>query len=67
MARAKKAAAGKLKVTLVKSTIGSSPYQKKVVESLGLGKLNSVAELPNTPATLGAINKVSHLLKVEEA
>ena len=66
MPKAKKAA-GMLKVTLVKSTIGSTPYQKKVVEALGLGKLNSSVVLPNSPATLGAVNKVSHLLKVEEA
>ncbi len=59
--------ADKIKVTLVKSTITSTPYQKKVVKSLGLGKLNSSAELPNTPATMGAVNKVAHLLKVEEA
>ena len=56
-----------LKITLVKSIIGSTPYQKKVVKALGLGKLNSSVVLPNSPATQGAINKVSHLLKVEEA
>ena len=56
-----------VKITLVKSTIGSTPYQKKVVESLGLGKLNSCVVLPNNAATLGSVNKVSHLLKVEEA
>lgn len=59
--------ANMLKITLVKSTIGSSPYQKKVVEALGLGKLNSSVVLPNNAATQGSINKVSHLLKVEEA
>ena len=56
----------KIKVELIKSTIGSSPYQKKVVESLGLGKLNSSNILPNNAATLGACNKISHLLKLEE-
>ena len=59
--------ANMLKITLVKSTIGSSPYQKKVVEALGLGKLNSSVVLPNNASTQGSINKVSHLLKVEEA
>lgn len=59
--------ANMLKITLVKSIIGSSPYQKKVVEALGLGKLNSSVVLPNNAATQGSINKVSHLLKVEEA
>ncbi len=55
-----------LKITLVKSTIGSTPYQRKVVEALGLKKLNHSVELPDTPQTRGAVNKVSHLLKVEE-
>lgn len=57
---------GKLKITLVKSTIGESPYQKKVVEALGLRKIRQSVELPDTPQTRGAVNKVSHLLKVEE-
>lgn len=57
---------GKLKITLVKSTIGESPYQKKVVEALGLRKMQQSVELPDTPQTRGAVNKVSHLLKVEE-
>ncbi|MBR0440336.1 MAG: 50S ribosomal protein L30 [Firmicutes bacterium] len=55
-----------LKITLVKSTIGSTPYQKKVVAALGLRQLNHSVELPDTPQTRGAVNKVSHLLKVEE-
>ena len=57
---------GNLKITLVKSTIGETPYQKKVVKALGLTKLNKSVELPDTPQTRGAVNKVSHLLKVEE-
>ena len=56
----------KLKITLVKSTIGETPYQKKVVEALGLRKIRQSVELPDTPQTRGAVNKVSHLLKVEE-
>ncbi len=58
--------ADKLKVTLVKSTIGASPKQRKVVEALGLRKTNSSKELPDSPQTRGAIEKVKHLLKVEE-
>ena len=54
-----------LKITLVKSTIGATPYQKKVVEALGLRKLHHTVELPDTPQTWGAVKKVSHLLKVE--
>ena len=57
---------GNLKITLVKSTIGETPYQKKLVKALGLTKLNKSVELPDTPQTRGAVNKVSHLLKVEE-
>ncbi len=56
-----------LKITLIKSTIGSTPYQKKVVEALGLRKMHQTVELPNTPQTRGAVAKVSHLLQVEEA
>lgn len=58
--------ANTLKITLVKSTIGANPKQRKTVEALGLRKLNSCVELPDNAATRGAINKVSHLLKVEE-
>ena len=57
---------GKLRITLVKSTIGETPYQKKVVKALGLRKMQQSVELPDTPQTRGAVNKVSHLLKVEE-
>ncbi len=56
----------KLKITLVKSTIGSKPHQKKVVEALGLKKIRQSVELEDSPSTRGAIAKVSHLLQVEE-
>ena len=55
-----------LKVTLTKSVIGASPLQKKVVEALGLRKLNHTVEKPDTPQTRGAIEKVKHLVQVEE-
>ena len=58
--------AGKIKVTLTKSTIGASPKQKKVVEALGLKKRHQSVELVDSPVTRGAVNKVSHLLTVEE-
>ena len=58
--------ADKVRVTLVKSTIGASPAQKKVVEALGLRKIRQAVELPNTPQTRGAVAKVSHLLTMEE-
>ena len=58
--------ADKLKVTLVKSTIGAIPKHKKTVEALGLKKLNKSVELSNNAATLGMVQQVRHLVKVEE-
>lgn len=58
--------ADKLKVTLVKSTIGAIPKHRKTVEALGLKKLNKSVELPNNAATLGMVQQVRHLVKVEE-
>ncbi len=58
--------AQKLKITLVKSTIGAVPKNKKVVEALGLRKLNKSVELPDNAAVRGMIAKVGYLLKVEE-
>ena len=59
--------ADKLKITLVKSTIGAIPEHKKTVEALGLRKLNKTVEMPDNPAVRGMIHQVSHLVKVEEA
>lgn len=58
--------ADKLKVTLVKSTIGAIPKHKKTVEALGLHKVNKSVELPNNAATLGMVQQIRHLVKVEE-
>ncbi len=55
-----------LKITLTKSTIGATPKQRKVVEALGLRKMHHSVELADTPQTRGAIEKVTHLLTVEE-
>jgi len=55
-----------VKITLTKSTIGASPKQRAVVEALGLKKMHKSVELADTPATRGAIAKVSHLVTVEE-
>ncbi len=55
-----------LKVTLVKSIIGRPAKHRKVVVSLGLTKLNRSKEFKDSPAIRGMINKVSHLLFVEE-
>jgi len=58
--------ADKLKITLVKSTIGAVPKHKKTVEALGLKKLNKTVEMPDNAATRGMIQQVRHLVKVEE-
>ena len=58
--------ADKLKITLVKSPIGAVPKHVKTVEALGLKKMHKSVELQDTPATRGAIAKVSHLVTVEE-
>ena len=58
--------AGKLKITLVKSTIGAIPKHRATVEALGLRKLNKTVELPDNDAVRGLIWHVRHLLKVEE-
>jgi ribosomal protein L30 len=67
MAKAKKTEAGKIKVTLVKSTIAVLPQHKKIVEALGLKKINSFKIHQENPAILGMIDKVSYLVKVEKA
>ncbi len=54
-----------LKITLIKSQIGALPKQKKILEALGLRKLNSSTVQQNNPAILGMIEKVSHMVKVE--
>ena len=55
-----------LKITLVKSTIAHLPEQKKNVEALGLKKLHSHVIKNDTPQIRGMIEKVKHLVKVEE-
>ncbi len=58
--------AEKLKITLVKSTIGAVPKNKKTVEALGLNKIGKTVEMPDNKAVRGMIQKVRHLVKVEE-
>jgi large subunit ribosomal protein L30 len=53
-----------VKVQLVKSLIGTRETHRGTVRGLGLRRVNSVAELQDTPAVRGMINKVSYLVKV---
>ena len=55
----------KIRVTLVKSLIGTKPEHRACVRGLGLRRLNHSVEVIDTPANRGMINKVSYLLKSE--
>ena len=62
----KTAAEGKrVKITLVRSTIGFNKNQAKVVESMGLRRIGHSVDLADTAATRGMILKVRHLVTVE--
>jgi large subunit ribosomal protein L30 len=58
--------ARRLKVTLVRSTIGFNETQARTVEGMGLRRLRHTVELPDTPAVRGMIHKVRHLVTVQE-
>jgi len=55
----------KVKVTLVRSLIGTKESHRATVRGLGLRRLHSSSVLEDTPAVRGMINKVSYLLKCE--
>ena len=55
-----------LKVTLVKSTIGTIEKHRACVRGLGLRRLNHTVQVADTPENRGMINKVNYLLKCEE-
>jgi large subunit ribosomal protein L30 len=56
----------KIKVTQVKSKIRRPKNQKATLEALGLKKMDQVVEHEATPSILGMVNKVKHLVSVEE-
>mgnify|MGYP006204099789 CR=1 FL=1 len=56
----------KIKITQIKSGIDRSERQKQTLIALGLKKMNASREVEATPQILGMVNKVSHLVKVEE-
>jgi len=57
---------GKIKVTKVKSAINRPKNQKLTLEALGLKKIGQVVEHDATPNILGMVQKVEHLVSVEE-
>lgn len=56
----------KIKITQIKSGIDRSERQKLTLVALGLNKINATKEVIATPQILGMVNKVNHLVKVEE-
>jgi large subunit ribosomal protein L30 len=58
--------ARKIRIRLTRSVIKSLPKQRATVRSLGLRKIGSTNELEATPAVLGMVKVVSHLVSVEE-
>ena len=58
--------AGRLRVTQIRSTIGRVKEQKAMVRALGIKRLYQSVEHQDNPAVRGMIQKVKHLVKVEE-
>ena len=58
--------AAMLRVTQVKSTIGTKPKQRGTIRALGLRRINHSVELPDRPEIRGMIARVPHLVAVEE-
>jgi len=55
----------KIKITQIKSVIDRTERQKRTVEALGLKKINQSVEVEATPAIIGMVRKVNHLVAVE--
>lgn len=56
----------KIKITQIKSVIDRNERQKKTIKALGLRKINHSVELEATPAVIGMVKKVTHLVTVEK-
>ena len=56
----------KLKITQVRSKIGSTMRQKRTLDALGIRKMNASVEVEGTPQILGMVTKVRHLVSVKE-
>lgn len=55
----------KVKITQIKSTIKRPENQKRTIKALGLGKINRVVEIEETPQIQGMIRKVNHLIQID--
>jgi large subunit ribosomal protein L30 len=58
--------AGTVRVTWVRSAIGTDQRQRSTLKGLGLRRLQQTVELPDQPAVRGMIAKVAHLVRVED-
>ena len=56
----------KIKITQIKSRIGSSKRQKATLDSLGLRRMNQTVERDDSPVVKGMIEKVRHLVRIEQ-
>ena len=56
----------KIKITQVKSKIGSNKRQKATLETLGLRRINHSVEREDTPEVMGMVEKVRHLVRIEQ-
>jgi large subunit ribosomal protein L30 len=56
----------KVKITQIKSTIDRPEKQKLTIKALGLGKINKSVEVEYTPQIVGMVNKVNHLVTIQE-
>lgn len=56
----------KIKVTQIRSRIGSSKRQKRTLDALGLTRMNKTIEVEATPQIMGMVHKVIHLVNIEE-
>ena len=57
----------RISITWKKSTIGFARDQRRIIESLGLRRLNHTVEHDDTPSILGMVRKVQHLVEVNDA
>lgn len=56
-----------VKITLTRSVIGEKPKNRATVDALGLKRIHQTVERADSPSLRGMLEKVSHLVEVEEA
>ena len=56
----------RIRITQVRSSIGATHHQKAILASLGLRKLQQTVEHDDSPVIMGMVNKMKHLITVEE-